>query len=284
MRTVVCEADCMTADGTGVGRFSNLDRPPLDAAALRTALLVPGSLWSDVVVSEATGSTNADAAAAARDGAAEGTVFTTYAQTAGRGRLDRAWSSPPGSGIAVSVVLRPVSVPAGRWVWLPLLVGLAVDAAVHDLGVASELKWPNDVLVEGRKLAGILLERVETPTGPAAVIGVGLNVSMTREELPAPLATSLALEHATSVDRTVVLRSMLRTLETLYRAWVVSEGDPATGIRDAYLRRCVTVGAAVRVLMPDGSERVGTAETVDEHGRLVVNGQPVSAGDVTHVR
>lgn len=268
----------------GSDKYSNLDRPPLDAAALRTALIVPDSLWTEVVVTESTGSTNADAAAAARQGAAEGTVFTTHVQTSGRGRLDRAWDSPPGSGIALSVVLRPTGVPAARWVWLSLLVGLAVDAAVRDLGVASELKWPNDVLVDGRKLAGILLERVETPTGPAAVVGVGLNVSMTREELPVPHATSLALENAASVDRTVVLRSMLRTLEALYRAWVQAEGDPTSGIRDAYLRRCVTVGSAVRVLMPDGSERTGTADSVDEHGRLVVDGQPVSAGDVTHVR
>lgn len=266
------------------GTYSNLDRPPLDATALRTALVGPDSLWTDVVVTESTGSTNADAAAAARAGAAEGAVFTTHVQTAGRGRLDRSWESPPGSGIAVSVVLRPAGVPAASWVWLPLVVGLAVDAAMHDLGVDAQLKWPNDVLVDGRKLAGILLERVETPDGPVAVVGVGLNVSMTREELPVPHATSLALESATSVDRTVVLRSVLRTLETLYRAWVESGGNPDVGVRAAYLRRCVTVGSEVRVLMPDGSERAGTADTVDQHGRLVVDGQPISAGDVTHVR
>lgn len=266
------------------GTYGNLDRPPLDATALRAALVRPGSLWTDVVVTESTDSTNADAAAAARAGATEGTVFTTHVQTAGRGRLDRAWDSPPGSGIAVSVVLRPDGVPAASWAWLPLVVGLAVDAAMHDLGVASALKWPNDVLVDGRKLAGILLERVETSAGPVAVIGVGLNVSMTREELPVPHATSLALENATSVDRTVVLRAVLRTLEALYRAWVDAAGDPEAGIRAAYLRRCVTVGSAVRVLMPDGTERSGTADSIDEHGRLVVDGQPVSAGDVTHVR
>lgn len=274
----------MTNDGTPPGPYSHLDRPPLDGTTLRTALVVAGSLWTDVVVTEATASTNADAAAAARGGVAEGAVFTTHAQTSGRGRLDRSWDSAPGSGIAVSVVLRPGSVPAARWVWLPLLVGLAVDATVRDLGVDSGLKWPNDVLVDGRKLAGILLERVETPTGPAAVVGVGLNVSMSREELPVPQATSLALEGATSTDRTVVLRSMLRNLESLYRAWVAGEGDPAAGIRDAYLRRCVTVGSTVRVLLPDGTESVGAAEAIDDHGRLVVDGRPVSAGDVTHVR
>ncbi len=274
----------MTTDGTPPGPYSHLDRPPLDGAALRTALVVEGSMWTDVVVTQATASTNADASVAAREGAAEGTVFTTHAQTSGRGRLDRSWDSAPGSGLAVSVVLRPDAVPPARWVWLPLLVGLAVDATVHDLGVGSGLKWPNDVLVEDRKIAGILLERVETPMGAAAVVGIGLNVSMSREELPVPQATSLALEGATSTDRTVVLRSLLRNLEALYRAWIVTEGDPAAGIRDAYLRRCVTIGSSVRVQMPDGTDLVGVADAIDDHGRLVVDGQPVSAGDVTHVR
>ncbi len=264
--------------------YDDLDRPPLDSTALQAALLGSDSLWSQVSVTPTTTSTNADASVAASAGAPDGAVFTTDRQTAGRGRLDRVWQAPPGSGIAVSVVLRPDQVPPARWVWLPLLCGLAVDAALRDLGVDSALKWPNDVLVEDRKIAGILLERVETPTGPAAIAGIGLNVSMTREELPVPTATSLALEGATSVDRTVVLRAVLRTLGPLYRAWVATEGDPDAGIRDSYLRRCVTLGSSVRVSMPDGNDLVGTAESIDEHGRLVVDGAPVSAGDVTHVR
>ena len=277
---MVCQvAPCEAGDV-----YDDLDRPPLDAAALERALVGPDRLWSSVSVASATGSTNADAADAARRGAAEGAVFTTHVQTSGRGRLDRSWDAPPGSGIAVSVVLRPDGVAAARWAWLPLLVGLAVDAALHDLGVDSAVKWPNDVLVEDRKIAGILLERVETPTGPAAIVGIGLNVSMTRAELPVPTATSLALEDATTVDRTVVLRAVLRAVEGLYRAWVATGGDPASGLRDAYLRRCATIGLAVRVQMPDGHDLVGPAQSVDEHGRLVVDGSPVSAGDVTHVR
>ncbi len=264
--------------------YEDLDRPPLDSAALQAALLGSDSLWSRVDVAPTTTSTNADAAAAASAGAPDGSVFTADLQTAGRGRLDRVWQAPPGSGIAVSVVLRPDQVPPARWVWLPLLCGLAVDASLRGLGVDTGLKWPNDVLVADRKIAGILLERVETPTGPAAIAGIGVNVSMTTEELPVPTATSLALEGATSTDRTVVLRAILRTLGPLYRAWAATEGDPAAGIRDSYLRRCVTLGVPVRVSMPDGHDLVGTAESIDEHGRLVVDGTPVSAGDVTHVR
>ena len=274
--------DDTTPESTGP--YTDLDRPPLDAAALHAALVGLGALWTDVVVTDRTGSTNADAAAAARDGAPEGSVFTTDFQTSGKGRLDRGWEAPAGSGISVSVVLRPDAVPAARWVWLPLLAGLAVDATVRELGVPSTVKWPNDVLVEDRKLCGVLLERVETPDGAAAVVGIGLNVSQTRDELPVPTATSLVLEGAEMTDRTVVLRALLRNLETLYRAWVEAEGDPSTGIREAYEGRCSTVGSAVTVSMPDGSTRSGTAESIDEQGRLVVDGEAVSAGDITHVR
>jgi BirA family biotin operon repressor/biotin-[acetyl-CoA-carboxylase] ligase len=264
--------------------YRDLDRPPLDAAALRAALTGPKRFWTDVVVTDETGSTNADVARAARDGAPEGTVHTTDRQTAGRGRLDRAWESPSGSGVIVSVLLRPDAVPAPRWVWLPLLVGLAVDATVHECGVASGLKWPNDVLVDGRKLAGILLERVETPQGAAAVVGVGLNVSLRRDELPVDTATSLVLEGATETDRTIVLRSLLRNLEALYRAWAASGGDPAGGIRESYARRCVTIGQDVTVTLPAAESWRGRASGIDDLGRLLVDGRAISAGDITHLR
>lgn len=264
--------------------YGDLDRPPLDAAALRAALVGPGSLWTDVVVTPTTRSTNADLAVAAVQGAPEGTIHTTDHQIAGRGRLDRSWEAPAGSGLAVSVLLRPTRVPASRWVWLPLLVGLAVDATVNGFDVAAGLKWPNDVLVGDRKIAGILLERVETPSGPAAIVGVGLNVSMREDELPVDTATSLAIEGASETDRTIVLRSFLRNLETLYRSWLASEGDPGAGIRDSYARRCTTLGRRVRVSLPDGTFLEGEASDLDDHGRLVVDGKAVSAGDVTHVR
>ena len=264
--------------------YRDLDRPPLDEQALRAALVGPDTMWTDVVVTPSTASTNADLANAARDGAGEGMVHTTDHQVAGRGRLDRTWDSPEGSGIAVSVLLRPTEVPAGRWVWLPLLVGLAVAATVKECGVEAGLKWPNDVEVGGRKIAGILIERVDTTDGPAAVAGVGLNVTLRADELPVDTATSLLLEDATETDRTVVLRLLLRNLEALYRAWRGAGGDPAEGVRASYLRRCVTLGSDVSVAMPDGTTLEGRAEDVDELGRLVVAGTAVSAGDITHVR
>ncbi len=267
------------------GRFSHLDRPPTDVTTLRSVLVRRGGLWSDVEVTSETASTNTDVAERARAGAPHGLVLVADAQTAGRGRLDRSFTIPERAGVIVSVLLRPPpDLAMRRWVWLSLLAGLAVDATAREAGVETELKWPNDVLVGGRKLCGILLERVETSDGPAAVVGMGLNVSLTVDELPVPTATSLLIEGAQQTDRTVVLRMLLRNLEALYRAWAASGGDPAVGIRDSYRRRCVTVGSAVKVELPDGAVLRGTATDIDEDGRLVVDGQPLSAGDVTHVR
>lgn len=269
--------------------YHDLDRPPLDNAVLRHALVGPGTWWRDVQVSAQTTSTNADLADLARAGAPEGTLVTTDHQTAGRGRLDRRWETPAASGVAVSVLVRPDLVPVSRWSWLPLLVGLAVVETVHETaGIDAVLKWPNDVLVGERKLAGILLERVDTPTGAAAVIGVGLNVTLRPDELPVPHATSLAIEGATTTDRSVIVRAFARTFEPLYRAWAGSEGDPASGIRDSYVRRCATLGQAVRVSFPGGEDLVGTATAIDSTGRLVVASggtqRALSAGDITHIR
>lgn len=254
-------------------------RPPLVAAELRAALAD-----HELRLSETTLSTNADAADAAREGASEGTVVTTEHQTRGRGRLDRGWDSPPGAGLTVSVVLRPAEIEPMRWVWLPLLTGLAVDATVRELGVASGLKWPNDVQVDGRKIAGILLERVETPAGPAAIVGIGLNVTLRADERPVETATSLWLEGARETDRNLVLPLLVGHLDRVYRRWRDAGGDPAAGLRDAYRERCVTLGSRVRVSRPDGSVLLGTASDIDDLGRLVVDGEAVSAGDVTHVR
>lgn len=269
--------------------YSDLDRPPLDGAAIRHALVGPGTWWRDVVVTARTTSTNADLAALAHDGAPEGTLVTTDHQTAGRGRLDRRWESPAAAAITLSVLVRPDLVPDARWPWLPLLVGVAVVEAVHEVaGVEAALKWPNDVVVGDRKLAGILLERVQTPTGAAAVIGVGLNVTMRESERPVPQATSLALEGGRTTDRSVVLRAFARTFEPLYRAWAGSEGDASTGLLESYVRRCSTLGQEVEVSLPAGSRVQGSAVAIDSTGRLVVDvdghQQALSAGDITHLR
>ena len=178
---------------------------------------------------------------------------------------------------------------AARWTWLPLLAGTAVAEAVErTTGLEARLKWPNDVVVGDSKLAGVLLERVESPAGPAAVVGVGLNVSLRADELPVPTATSLVLALGAPVDRQPLLLALLRTLQALYVAWTETGGDPAAGLQASYVRRCATIGRQVRVDLSDGSAVTGTAESVDASGRLVVAAatgrRALGAGDVVHVR
>ncbi len=290
-------------DGGVDSAYGDLGRPPLHEGALRRALVREGGLWREIGIVDETGSTNADLAARAREGAPEGTVLATEWQTAGRGRKGRAWTAPPRSGLAFSMLVRP-AVPVQRLGWASLLTGVAVATAIRrmtawsqrgerflgadadgDTAVDARLKWPNDVLVGDRKLAGILAERVDD----GLVIGVGLNVGLRAEELPVPTATSLAIEGAPLSDRAPLLRAILREFETWYREWTALGGDPDTsGLRTAYRDLCVTLGRDVRVELPGDQRLTGRARDVDETGRLVVAGpggdSAVSAGDVVHVR
>jgi BirA family transcriptional regulator, biotin operon repressor / biotin---[acetyl-CoA-carboxylase] ligase len=236
---------------------------------------------------DVTGSTNADMAARARTGEPEGAVLVAGQQTAGRGRLGRSWESPPGSSLAVSVLLRPSNVPAGRWTWLPLLTGVAVAGAVRAVaGVPAVLKWPNDVLVASAKLGGILVERVDTRQGAAAVVGIGLNVGQSAAQLPVR-ATSLALQGATAT-REDVLDAVLRYFRNEYVAWRRAGGDVSGGLRARYRGLCDTVGREVEVLLPGAPALHGKAVDIDVDGRLVleVDGHQVavSAGEAVHVR
>lgn len=285
------------------------------------AVVRPGGLWREVRIVAETGSTNADVADAARAGAEEGLVEIAEAQSAGRGRLGRSWTAPPRSGLFLSMLLRPGDVPAPRWGWLPLLAGTAARTAVEAVtGVPVRLKWPNDLIIPGdsdgsaliagsasspgaglipgpghgdygagRKLGGILVERVDTPKGPAAIVGLGLNVSLRADELPAPHATSLVLEDALVADRDPVLRAVLREIERWYTDWTNVEGDPmASGLASAYAASCATFGRRVRVALPNGRVAEGEAVGLDADGRLVLrtaSGDEVfGAGDVIHLR
>lgn len=250
--------------------YVDLDRPPLRPPALAKALAKDG--WRVEVLPE-TGSTNAVVAQRARAGEPAGLVAVAEAQTAGRGRLDRSWTSPPRAGLTFSVLLRP-DLPPAQWPWLPLWGGLAVAEALRArAGVEAELKWPNDVLVDDRKLCGLL---AEVPTPGALVLGIGLNVTTTAVELPHAQATSLALAGARTTDRDTLLRALLRSLTTVLR-------DPDAA-RVAYRQRCGTVGRRVRVELPAGRSVEGLAEAVDDDGRIVVDGIAYGAGDVVHLR
>ena len=265
-----------------------------DDAALQLALDAAGEgTWGPVAVLASTGSTNADAADQVREGAPEGFTVVADEQIQGRGRLDRTWASPYGAGVAMSVVLRPV-VPESVWGWVPLIAGTAVVDALADQGLQAALKWPNDVVVDGdardgtagpRKLGGLLVERVES----ALVVGIGLNVDLTAEELPVARATSTRLE-GVDVRREALVVGVLDHLRRRYVDWQLAGGDAGrAGTAARYAERCLTLGRTARALLPGGEVVEGTGSALDDTGRLVLrladgSARVVSAGDVEHLR
>jgi BirA family transcriptional regulator, biotin operon repressor / biotin---[acetyl-CoA-carboxylase] ligase len=266
----------------------------LDEGKLRAGAL--GGLWTGLDVVASTGSTNADllARAGADPAVPEGQVLVAEEQTAGRGRLGRTWTSAPGASLMFSVLLRPAAVSAGRRGWLSLLTGVAVASAVRSVTggtVDAVLKWPNDVLVGERKLAGILAE--QSPDNAAVVIGAGVNVATPADALPVSPsgipATSLLVEGA-SVARDALLLEVLRQFERWYVAFRADPDPVRTGLLDAYRPLCATLGREVRVELPVGRFVTGTATDLDPDGRLLVaddsGSRPmaISAGDVVHLR
>lgn len=275
------------------GPWSDLDRPPLSATALRRALVGRGGLWSVLDVVASTGSTNVDLVARAVDDP-EGAVLIAEKQTAGRGRLDRTWTAPARSGIFLSVLLKPREVPVERWGWLPLLAGVATATALSRAAVVdTALKWPNDLLVivdgEERKAGGILAERAGAGDAAGVVLGIGVNVSLRADELPVPGAGSLALAGAENTDRDPLVRAVLRSLEQWYGDWRAAGGDPvASRLQETYAAGCATLDRRVRAELPGGRVLLGEATALDADGRLIVTTdggrEAVDAGDVVHMR
>lgn len=259
-----------------------MERPPIDSDALQRAL---GQRWARIVVVDEDESTNATLL---RDETApDRAVLVAEHQHAGRGRLDRTWTSPARAGLTFSVVVRP-DVPIRTWGWLPLLTGVAVrEALVDTTGCEVALKWPNDLLhgtSEG-KLAGILAQT----SGEAVVIGVGLNVTTTEEELPVETATSLQLCGVHNLDRTQLLVAILRCLDTRLAQWSDVGGDAeACGLAADYRHACATLGREVSVSTTAGPVVTGQAIGIDSDGRLQVEHdgrvEIVGAGDVQHLR
>ncbi|SJN30354.1 Biotin--protein ligase [Microbacterium esteraromaticum] len=245
------------------------------------------SIASHVLVLGECGSTNAELRGRGADAAAwpHLSVLLTDSQTAGRGRLDRQWTTPPGTALAVSVLLRELPAEMEARGWLPLAAGVAMTGAVADQlpGRDVGLKWPNDVLVEGDKICGILAE----VAGDAVIIGTGVNTAMTAPQLPVPTATSFAvLGVEVDVDR--LLADYLIRLDGFVRALRGEEDAVASDLHAAAVACCVTLGQQVNVSLPDGSILSGRAQRLADDGRLVVDDGTeehiISAGDVVHAR
>ncbi|WP_017582797.1 biotin--[acetyl-CoA-carboxylase] ligase [Nocardiopsis valliformis] len=263
---------------------------PLNQTAIAASVIRPGGLWRSVDVVPEAGSTNTDLIARSKEGAPEGTVLVTEHQTAGKGRLGRGFTTPARVALTFSVLVRP-SVPSDRLGWVSPMMGLAAVAAVREVaGVKAALKWPNDVLVPGEerdgKLAGILAEADFSDADQLGiVVGMGLNVAQTREQLPVENATSLRAEGASGISRDELLTTVLAEFEERYAAWTASAGDAeVSGLAAEYRDVCLTLGRPVRVHLPGDRLLEGTATGVDTQARLLVGERVLSAGDVVHVR
>ena len=205
----------------------NPDESPLrlDPDILRAALSPSATVGREILVFEETDSTNDLARRAGDDGIAEGLVIFAETQRAGRGTQGRRWMSPPYRGLWFSVLLRPVSVPVARWPELMFCAALAVaEAAELTTGQAARIKWPNDVLLDGHKVAGILVECHHRQNPGFVVVGIGLNVLQRPEDFDPELrrsAASLAMmsRDAAPVERHHVAASVLGGLEKYYGQW-----------------------------------------------------------------
>lgn len=293
----------------------------LSGEPLRGILITQDSPWKEVCCPDEVNSTNAASLADPRPWR----VFTTRHQVAGRGRHERVWNSPPGASVAVSLTV-PMGEDPARWGWLSLLTGLAVTEALGELTGAPDrfaLKWPNDVLLREepferaddnthahldtenggaawRKMCGILCEAApRTPYGPLAVVGVGVNLDLRREDLPVPTATSLGLAGLAVPAPAEVVVAFARAFARWHARW--SGRDGVGDVRAAYRAACSTLGRPVDVHLPGGDVVRGRAEDVTEQGELVVataradgelgaaggswwERQVFAAGDVVHLR
>ena len=262
-------------------------RAPFDTQSLRGLVLGPPSPWRRLDVVSETGSTNADLVSRAMAGEdIDGAVLIAEHQTSGRGRNGREWSAIPGAQILFSVGVATHAVPTDVWGWLPLAAGVAVADAVSAVsGIDARLKWPNDVLADGGKLAGILAEAV--PTRGRIVVGIGVNVTLRSAEVPDVGIASLLELGVEAPDRDRLMRRLLLELGGRIAEWRQISAGSSKLIVD-YRARSATIGSRVCATLPGGRRIVGVARDVDDQGRLVVDagGESVaiSAGDVVHLR
>ncbi|OFJ78245.1 biotin--[acetyl-CoA-carboxylase] ligase [Rothia sp. HMSC069C10] len=291
------------------------DHSVLDAPRIRTIALDAG--YSSVNLYDEVDSTTTRARELLMDGTdpereqlGELSVYASLYQSAGRGRLARVWTAPPGACLAASIVVRPhVSadplareLPEGSYHWLTLIAGLSVVDIWRGYGVDAALKWPNDVIAQGAKGCGILAQLVpesgSTEGLRSIIVGIGQNTNMSAEQLPVPTATSLSLCTGQVIDSSEVLTRLLSIFARRYHAFVRAGGDPerpdpltpdSLSLLDQARAATATLGASVRMSLPDGSTVEGTAEDLDAQGRILIRREdgalePYAVGDIEHLR
>lgn len=258
---------------------SNL-RTPLNQEKINSELL--HSYWRVSVV-DVTGSTQNDLANSVRaSNSQHGDVLVSEYQSSGRGRLDRTFEAPPLSALLFSFFIEP-QIDAADLSWIPLIAGLSVVGAIDSccnitLNKRVMLKWPNDILIGEKKIAGLISEHVDKR---GVVVGIGINVGMNESELPVDHASSLEIEGCHGCDRDALLVAILTEFTSLLNR--LERGDKA--LRDEYAARCATINSAVRVEHPAGDFTESVAIAIDASGALVLaDGKHVNVGDVIHLQ
>jgi BirA family transcriptional regulator, biotin operon repressor / biotin---[acetyl-CoA-carboxylase] ligase len=274
---------------------------PLAIPVIRSFLTSDDDLGREIHLHERLDSTNREAMTVAQAGACHGTLVLADAQTSGKGRMARTWFSPPGLNIYASVIVR-IPMDHSRtatWLsWLPLMAALGAAEAIETVAaLRTAVKWPNDLLVGERKLAGILCESGTSPgSGAFQVIGIGMNVNGILTEFPDDLrktATTIRQETGGLVDRNRLVAQLLRSLNSRMEEFLSLGREP---LALAYRERCATIGKTVKAVLADGNECVGTAEAIAEDGSLTLvqasqagTDQPpvirqLRAADIVHLR
>jgi len=250
----------------------DMPRAPLDQSQITASL----SQYWRVSVLDLTTSTQDDLIKKISAGdARNGDVIVANFQSAGKGRLDRTFSAPASTALLFSIYLTPQRSHI-EWGFLPLLAGLSIAETLNKINPIISIKWPNDLLINEKKIGGII-SRIE---GDGVVIGIGINVSMQREELPVPTATSLGLEGFLHLDRNELLSLILSAIESDFNQW-----EKGGSLTTRYQALSSSIGRDVRIELPGGRELQSKAQSVDDLGRLhLEDGHIVSVGDVIHLR
>jgi BirA family transcriptional regulator, biotin operon repressor / biotin---[acetyl-CoA-carboxylase] ligase len=259
---------------TVLGVSNEVLRTPLDEAEINSKI---APYWRVSVV-ELTGSTQNDLLQLIESkNALDGQVIVTEYQSNGRGRLDRTFEAPTMSALLFSFYIKPRR-QRSEWGFIPLIAGLSLARTIStlDSAINVSLKWPNDCIIDEKKCAGMIAQT----TDEGIVIGIGLNVSMTSNELPVPSATSLAIEGSTITDRNLLLSHILNTFAELFEAW-----EEGSELLNEYANVSSTIGKKVRIELPSGENLEATVARISHTGELVLDdGRHVSAGDVIHLR
>lgn len=228
-----------------------------------------------VSVVELTSTTQGDLVQLVRDGKANaGDVIVAEYQSAGRGRLDRSFEAAKGSALLFSFYIEPKR-NRDDWGWIPLIAGYCVAKTLH--AYDAKIKWPNDILIKGKKVSGLIAEFA----GDGVVVGIGINVGMEERELPVDTATSLLLEGAVDLTRNQILCELLEEFEEHFSPWDKGVDE----VQPLYVQLSETLGKDVRIEYPGGATHLATAESISDTGALVLDdGTHVQSADVIHLR